>query len=54
MGKELWTYIDNFAGQLSPLPVVNSKPEVLIIGEGYQTGAPMQNVAELNLSQVLQ
>ncbi|MHA2063454.1 MAG: hypothetical protein ACXABY_03635 [Candidatus Thorarchaeota archaeon] len=49
LGKKLWMYIDNLAGQLSNLPTLNSSPEVLVVGDGHQTGAAMLNVAELGL-----
>ena len=49
LGRRLWMYIDNLAGQLSHLPTLESHPEVLVVGDGYQTGAAMLNVAELGL-----
>lgn len=49
MGKKIWMYIDNLAGQLSNLPAVEPWPEVLVVGDGHQTGAAMLNVAELGL-----
>ena len=49
MGLRNWRYIDNLAGQLDLLPVFRSNPEVLVIGGGYQQGAPMLTVSELDL-----
>ncbi len=49
MGRRNWKYVDNLAGQLEKLPVLKSEPEVLVIGTGYQTGAPMQSIAEVGL-----
>lgn len=48
-GRRLWRYIDNFAGQLKHLPILKPCPEVLVIGEGYQTDRAMTNVADLGL-----
>ena len=49
LGKKLWMYIDNLAGQLSDLPTIEPRPEVLVVGDGHQTGTAMLNVAELGL-----
>ncbi len=49
MGRRLFTYIDNLAGQLRWLPQLNSQPEVLVVGNGYQTGEPMLHVDHLRL-----
>ena len=49
MGIRNWMYVDNLAGQLTNLPVMNSQPEVLVIGSGYQTGEPILNVADIGL-----
>ena len=49
MGKKIWMYIDNLAGQLSNLPTIEPRPEVLVVGDGHQTGVAMLNVAELGL-----
>ena len=49
MGKRNWMYIDNLAGQLAHLPVLHSRPEVLVVGDGYQTGEAMLTVADVSL-----
>ncbi len=49
MGRRLWRYTDNLAGQLALLPKFNPQPEILVVGDGYQTGEAMLNVADLGL-----
>ncbi|MFW9854464.1 MAG: hypothetical protein ACFFFG_05360 [Candidatus Thorarchaeota archaeon] len=49
MGKRIWRYVDNLAGQLTKLPTMAAKPEILVVGTGYQTGIAMQNIAEVGL-----
>ncbi len=49
MGKRLWRYVNDLAGQLAKLPVLTPKPEVLIIGNGFDTDEPMPNVAMYDL-----
>ncbi|MHA1769413.1 MAG: hypothetical protein ACTSV3_06125 [Candidatus Thorarchaeota archaeon] len=48
-GRTLFAYIDNLAGQLNMLPTLNSTPEVLVIGDGYQTSEAMTHVDHLRL-----
>ena len=48
-GRRLFAYIGNLAGQLQELPVLDSRPEVLVIGNGYQTGEAMSHVDHLRL-----
>ncbi|MCF2136848.1 MAG: hypothetical protein K9W43_06340 [Candidatus Thorarchaeota archaeon] len=49
MGRKLFKYVDNLAGQLNYLPTLNSSPEVLVVGDGYQTGEPICHVSNLRL-----
>ncbi|TFF68168.1 hypothetical protein EU520_00750 [Candidatus Thorarchaeota archaeon] len=49
LGQRLWRYVDNLAGQLSLLPVFQPRPEVLVVGNGFQTDRAMTNVADLGL-----
>ena len=49
LGRQIIAYVDTLAGELSELPIMKPKPEVMIIGDGYQTGEAMTNVAEVGL-----
>lgn len=44
LGRQIWRYIDNLAGQLSYLPVMEPAPRALVIGNGYYP-----NVAQAGL-----
>jgi hypothetical protein len=48
-GRKIMAYVDTLAGELSELPVFKPMPEVMVIGNGYQTGDAMTNVAEVGL-----
>lgn len=40
MGRRLWRYVDNLAGQLANLPVMSPKPEVLVVGSSHSPAVP--------------
>ncbi|MFX0201022.1 MAG: hypothetical protein ACFFCW_33295 [Candidatus Hodarchaeota archaeon] len=48
-GRRHYLYTTRLNRELTKLPVLNPEPQVLAVGEGFQTGQPMQNFVDVGL-----